>query len=214
MTTEIRSGEKRRDPDTHAGCISGWRNIYALSVMEGSLMVFAAARRARGHLTDIERAQVALTGIEFVRAGYSIRSALSISCAMLAFSVEQLALHIDAREWLWAVDYESGAWQIATEDAGAVAENIFFEGTEYQPVPHRSNAVDACVYVQVNTSGMHQSGVIDRSTGRHVAILPSMSIARHVASYAVSIHGGYGDVLIRETSEVPTHLSFDAWLSS
>lgn len=213
MTTEIRSGEKSRYPYTHAGCISGWRNIYALSVMEGSLMVIAAARRARGHLTDIERAQVALTGIEFVRAGYSTRTALSISCAMLAFSVEQLALHIDAREWIWAVDY-AGAWQIAAEDAGAVAENIFFEGTEYQPVPHRSNAVDAGVYVQVNASGMHQSGVIERSTGRLVAIMPSMSMARHVASYAVSILGGYGDVLIRETSEVPTHLSFDAWLSS
>lgn len=213
MTTELRSGDKRRTSDDNAVRISGWRHVHVLSVMEGRLMVIGAAQRACGHLTDLERTQGVLTGFEFVRSGYGLRPALNISCAMLVISVETLALQIDAREWVWAVDYESGTWQTATENAETGAENIVYEGIEHRPVPHRSNAVDASVYVQVGSSRMFHFCVIGRSTGRQVAILPSMSMVWHVASYAVSINGGYGDVLIRETSENPTQLSLDAWLN-
>ena len=40
-----------------------------------------------------------------------------------------------------------------------------------------------------------------------------MRLARHVASYAVSGSGGYGDVLIKVKLEEPTHLSFVEWLT-
>lgn len=211
MMTEIRSGE-RRASEEYSVCISGWRHLHALAGMEGRLMVMAAASRVRGYLTESERTEIAFTGIEFVRAGYSVRPALQMRCAMLAARVEQLALQLDGGEWIWAVDYESGAWQMAQGNENA-AENMVSEGIEYRPVPHRSNAVDAGVYVQVGASGDHHFGVLELSTGRQVAILPSMRLARHVASYAVSVSGGYGDVLIKETSEKPTHLSFDAWLT-
>lgn len=212
MMTEIRPGDKSRALDKNYMCIEGWRHLHALAGMEGRLMVIAAAQRVRGHLTANERTEIAFIGIEFVRAGYSIRPALQMSCAMLAASVEQLALQVDEGEWIWAVDYESGAWQMAQEGDEPAQENILFEGIEYQPVPHRSNSVDAGVYIPVSASGQHHFGVLELNTGRQVAILPSMSMARRVASYAVSVNGGYGDVLIRESSENPTHLSFDAWL--
>lgn len=213
MMSEIRDGDKRRTSDKNSVCIKGWRHLHTLAGMEGRLMVIAAAQRVRGHLSASERTEIAFIGIEFVRAGYSIRPALQMSCGMLAASVEQLALQIDEGEWIWAVDYESGAWQMAQEGGGTAPENIFFEGIEYQPVPHRSNTVDAGVYVPVRASGQHHFGLVELSTGRQMAILPSMSMARRIASYAVSVNGGYGDVLISETSEKTTHLSFDAWLT-
>ncbi|MDT8850231.1 hypothetical protein RN053_07015 [Pantoea dispersa] len=213
MMTEIRPGNTRRASDKNSVCIRGWRHLHTLAGMEGRLMAIAAAQRVRGHLTASERTEIAFIGIEFVRAGYSIRPALNLSCAMLAISVEQLAWQIDAREWIWAVDYESGAWQTAQEGDDNVPENIFYGGIEYQPVPHRSHAVDASVYVQVGASGKHCFSVTEPGCGRQVAILPSMYMARHLASYAVSVNGGLGDVLISETSEKPTHMSFDAWLT-
>lgn len=166
MMTEIRPGDKSRASGKNSVCIKGWRHLHALAGMEGRLMVIAAAQRVRGHLTASERTEIAFIGIEFVRAGYSIRPALQMSCAMLAASVEQLALQVDEGEWIWAVDYESGAWQMAQEGDETARENIFFEGIEYQPVPHRSNSVDAGVYVPVRASGQHHFGVLELNTGR------------------------------------------------
>jgi len=96
-------------------------------------MVISAAQRVRGHLTDSERNEIAFIGIEFVRAGYSILPALQISYGMLAASVEQLAMQIDASEWTWAVDYESGAWQQQDEEDDEICTgSICFEGIRYQ----------------------------------------------------------------------------------
>lgn len=209
MTTELRAGDERRAP-TNTECIRGWRHIHALAVMEGHLLAIAAAKRVRGHSTPCEITQVAFTGIEFVRSGYSNRLAMNASCKEIAESVEQLALQIDEDEWIWAVDYESGAWHIEYEDA-PLTGSINFEGVEYQLVPHRSNSVDARVYVQAVVSGNAHFEIMELSTGRQVAILPTMNIARHIASYAVSIQGGYGDVLIKETSENPTHPDISSW---
>lgn len=94
MMTEVRSGE-RRASEENSVCISGWRHLHALAGMEGRLMVMAAASRVRGYLTESERTEIAFTGIEFVRAGYSVRPALQMRCAMLAARVEQLALQLD-----------------------------------------------------------------------------------------------------------------------
>lgn len=215
MATELGSGDISRALNENATRIRGWRHIHALSDMEGRLMVISAAQRVRGHLTDSERNEIAFIGIEFVRAGYSIRPALQISYGMLAASVEQLAMQIDASEWTWAVDYESGAWQQQDEEDDEICTgSICFEGIRYQLVPHRSNSIDACVYVPEKVTGNGHFRITELSTGRQVAILPAMNIARHVASYAVSIDGGYGDVLIGETSENPTHLSVSAWLTN
>lgn len=208
MTSGLRSADDRCAPGGNAECIKGWRHLHALACMEGRLTVIAAAQRVRGHLTESERNEIAFTGIEFVRAGYSVRPALNLSCGMLAASVEQLALQIDAREWIWAVDYELGAWQLEQEDDdGIFADNICIEGIPYRLVPHRSNSIDARVYVQEDVTGNGHFRITELDTGRQVAILPTISIAKYVASYAVSTDGGYGDVLISETSEKTTHLS-------
>lgn len=213
MTTGLRSGDDRCVTGENAECIKGWRHLHALACMEGRLMVIAAAQSVRGHLTESERNEIAFTGIEFVRAGYSVRPALNISCGMLAASVEQLAMQIDTSEWTWAVDYESGAWQQQDEDDDEICTgSICFKGIRYQLVPHRSNSIDARVYVPVEVTVNGHFRITEIDTGRKVAILPTMDIARHVASYAVSTDGGYGDVLISETSEKPTHLSASAWL--
>ena len=145
MVAEMATGE-RRASEEGCVCISGWRHLHALAGMEGRLMVMAAASRVRGYLTESERTEIAFTGIEFVRAGYSVRPSLQMRFAMLAARVEQLALQLDGGEWIWAVDYESGAWQMAQGNENA-AENIVFAGIAYRPVPHRSNAVGAGVYV-------------------------------------------------------------------
>lgn len=213
MTTGLRSGDDRCVSGENAECIKGWRHLHALACMEGRLMVIAAARKIRGYVTESERNEIAFTGIEFVRAGYSVRPELNISCAMLAASVEQLAMQIDEREWIWAVDYESGAWQLEQEDDdGIFTDSICIKGIPYRLVPHRSNSIDARVYVQEDITGNGHFKVTELSTGRQVAILTKMSIAKHIASYAVSADGGYGDVLISETSEKPTHLSAIEWL--
>lgn len=213
MTTGLSTGDDRCMPGRDAEYVKGWRHLHALACMEGRLMAIAAAQRIRGHLTESERNEISFTGIEFVRAGYSVRTALDISCGLLAASVEQLALQVDEREWIWAVDYESGAWQMEDEDDDEICTgSICFEGIRYQLVPHRSNAVDARVYVPEEVTGNGHFRITELDTGRQVAILPAMNIARNVASYAVSNDGGYGDVLISETSEKPTHLSASAWL--
>jgi len=213
MTTGLRSADERCVPGGNAECIKGWRHLHALACMEGRLMAIAAAQRVRGHLTESERNEIAFTGIEFVRTGYSVRPALNFSCGMLAASVEQLALQIDAREWVWAVDYEQGAWQLEQEDDnGTFTDSICVEGIPYRLVPHRSNSIDARVYVQQDITGNRHFRITERGTGKQVAILPAMVIARQVASYAVSADGGYGDVLISETSEKTTHLSAIEWL--
>ena len=213
MTTGLRASEDRCVPGGNAECIKGWRHLHALACMEGRLMVIAAARRIRGYATESERNEIAFTGIEFVRAGYSVRPALNFSCGMLAASVEQLALQIDAREWVWAVDYELGAWQLEQEDDnGTFTDSICIEGIPYRLVPHRSNSIDARVYVQEDITGNSHFRITERDTRKQVAILPEISIAKHVASYAVSTDGGYGDVLISGTSEKPTHLSAIEWL--
>lgn len=212
MTTELRCGDERRAPIDTAECIKGWRNIHALAVMEGRLMAIAAAKRVLGYCTKCETTQVAFIAFEFVRSGYSNRLAMNASCKEIAESVEQLALQIDECEWIWAVDYESGAWQIEHEHDDAPLTGIMtFEGVEYQLVPHRSNSVDACVYVQAEVSGNGRFEIVELSTGMQVAILPTVNIAKHIASYAVSIHGGYGDVLIKETPEKATHHSISSW---
>ncbi|MDE8558962.1 hypothetical protein [Pantoea vagans] len=214
MTIGLRSGDDRCMLGEHAECIKGWRHLHALASMEGRLMVIAAAQRARGHLTESERNEIAFTGIEFVRAGYSVGPALNASCRMLAASVEQLAIQIDEREWIWAVDYESGAWHLqqVEDDDEICTDSICLEGIRYQLVPHRSNSIDARVYVQQDVTGSGHFRITERDTGKQVAILPEISIAKHVASYAVSTDGGYGDVIIGETSEKPTHMSATEWL--
>lgn len=213
MTTGLSTGDDRCMPGRDAEYVKGWRHLHALACMEGRLMVIAAAQSVRGHLTESERNEIAFTGIEFVRAGYSVRPALNISCGMLAASVEQLAMQIDTSEWAWAVDYESGAWQQQDEDDDEICTgSICFRGIRYQLVPHRSDSIDARVYVQEDVTGYGHFRITERDTGRQVAILPAMNIARHVAGYAVSTDGGFGDVLISETSEKPTHLSASAWL--
>lgn len=211
MTTELRAGGERLAP-TNTECIKGWRHTHALAVMEGHLLAIAAAKRVRGHSTPCEITQVAFTGIEFVRSGYSNKLAMNASCKEIAESVEQLALQIDECEWIWAVDYESGAWHLEHEhDDAPLTGSMTFEGGEYQLVPHRSNSVDACVYVQSGVSGNGRFEIMELSTGRQVAILSTMNVARHIASYAVSIQGGYGDVLIKETSENLTHPDISSW---
>lgn len=189
--------------------------MYALAVMEGHLLAIAAAKRVRGHSTPCEITQVAFTGIEFVRAGYSNRLGMNARCKEIAENVEQLALQIDEGEWVWAVDYESDAWYMEHEDDDTpLTGSINVEGVEYQRVPHRSNSGAACVYVQIGVSGNAHFAISELKTGREVAILPTMNIARNIASYAVSIQGGYGDVLIRETSENPTHHCISSWFSN
>lgn len=214
MTTGLRSADDRCVPGGNAECIKGWRHLHALACMEGRMMVIAAAQRVRGHLTESERNEIAFTGIEFVRAGYSVRPALNFSCGMLVASVEQLAIQIDEREWIWAVDYESGAWHLEQDedDDEICTGSICLEGIGYQLVPHSSNSIDARVYVQQDVTGNGHFRITERGTGKQVAILPAMNIARQVASYAVSTDGGYGDVLISETSEKTTHLSAIEWL--
>ena len=212
MATETGYGGKHLSTEEGAVRVRGWRHLHALAGMEGRLMVIAAARRIRGHLTESERNEIAFTGIEFVRAGYSIRPALADSCSMLAARVEQLALQIDEREWIWAVDYESGAWQLDEDDDEICTGSICPDGVTFQPAPHRSNSTDARVYVQDVTGNGHFR-ITERGTGKQVAILPTMDTAGQVASYAVSTDGGYGDVLISETSEKPTHLSAIEWLT-
>lgn len=141
MTDELRYGDKRGASADNTECMKGWRNLHALAVMEGRLMVISAAKRVRGHSTKLEITKVALIGIEFVRSGYSNKLAMNASCREIAESVEQFALQIDECEWIWAVDYESGAWHIEHEDDDApLTGSINFEEVEYQLVPHRSNS--------------------------------------------------------------------------
>ena len=213
MTTEHTSSDKRWAQNGNAVSVRGWRHVHALANMEGLLMGIAAAQRIRGYLTPSDLNQIAFIGFEFVRSGYRNVLAMSPSCTILAESVESLGLQLDESQWIWAVDYESGAWQVEREDSAyrIYGGDFCLEGKEYRSVPHRGNT-DASVYIPVQVSENACFEVIELDTDKTLAILATMRIARSIANYAVTEHGGYGDLLIRETSSRPTHSGFNAWL--
>lgn len=198
-------------------CIEGWLHIYALSCMEGDLMVIAAEQRITGQLDDLHLNQLSNIAWSFAQEGYTDTQKLSTSVAGLAYAVEQLALKVEPYEWSWWIksyQEEEESMRLAGEEYELHRIHVSHHtenGTEYNSLPYRGDSTDGIVYLPgiVPESGNFE--VKGMSNERDIAIVAGWADAVSIARYAASHNGGFGDVIVQSTEKGITHAGFESW---